>query len=449
MMHALSATRTDVRICSSPALISPEVEQMLPKYFAPDSVVNREAPGRFTRGRGTFLAVLGLSLLLCSAGQGQQKAHASGDNAPPAAEGYPVLPIGAHAPDFSLPGIDGKTHSLREYSSAKVLAIIFTCNHCPVAQMYEKRIKQLVTDYRNRGVALVVIMGNDDKAEKYSEWGFTDVGDSFQDMKTRAAYRKLNYPYLYDGATQAVARKYGPTATPHIFIFDQQRILRYEGRIDSNPREELATKHEARDALNSLLASKEIAVTSTPAMGCSTKWAFKEDSVKAEAEKNNAKPVIVDLIAPAQLKTLVKNHGADKILFINFWATWCAPCMEEFPEIQKMVRMYDERQVDFVTVSVNSPDEKKLVLNFLQKQHAFNRNLLLNSNDAAEAVAAFGGTSDWKGAVPYTAIIGANGKILYSTQGGVMNPMDVRRALLKQLPDDRYLGQQAYWNSTF
>ncbi len=394
-----------------------------------------------------ILSALGLALFMCPAGQGQQPRHNSGDHAPAAITGYPVLPIGSHAPDFTLPGIDGKTHSLKDYNSAKILAIVFTCNHCPVAQMYEKRIKQLVADYQNRGVAFVMIMGNDDKAEKYSELGYTDVGDSFEDMKSRAAYRGLNYPYLYDGATQAVTRKYGPTATPHIFIFDRQRILRYEGRIDSNPREALASKHEARDALNALLAGKEVAVKTTPAMGCSTKWAFKEASVNAEDVANDAKPVTVDMVTPAQLKTLIKNQGTDKLLFVNFWATWCAPCTEEFPEIEKMVRMYGDRQVEFVTVSINSPDEKKFVLAFLQKQHAFNRNLLLDSNDSAEAAAAVG--PDWKGAVPYTAIIGTGGKILYSTQEGAMNPLEVRRALLKYLPDDRYIGQQAYWNSKF
>jgi thiol-disulfide isomerase/thioredoxin len=386
--------------------------------------------------------------LACTASGGQQPKHASGDNAPPAVDGYPVLPIGSHAPDFTLPGIDGKMYSLKDFDSAKILAIIFTCNHCPVAQMYEKRIKQLYADYRNRGVAFVVIMGNDDKAEKYSEWGFTDVGDSFADMKVRAAYRGLTYPYLYDGATQTVTRKYGPTATPHIFIFDQQRILRYEGRIDSNPREQLAAKHEARDALEALLAGRDVAVKSTPAMGCSTKWAFKEESARAEEAADDAKPVTVDMVAPAQLKTLLQNRGADQILFVNFWATWCAPCVEEFPEIEKMVRMYGERQVQFVTVSINNPDESKFALALLQKQHAYNRNLLLDSTDSSDAVAALG-SSDWKGAVPYTAIIGTDGKILYSTQGGILNPLEVRRALLKVLPDDRYIGQQAYWNSTF
>jgi peroxiredoxin len=391
------------------------------------------------------IAVLGLAFFVCPTAQAQQKQH--GDAAPPAAAGIPVLPIGSRAPDFSLPGIDGKTHTLSEYASSKVLAIIFTCNHCPVAQMYEKRIKQLASDYRSRGVAVVVIMGNDPNAEKYSELGFTDVGDSFADMKERAAYRKLNYPYLYDGATQAVTHKYGPTATPHIFIFDQKRILRYEGRIDSNPREELATKHEAKDAIEALLAGREAAVKSTPAVGCSTKWAFKESSAKAQAAADDEKPATVDLVSAEQLKTLIKNRGTDKLLLVNFWATWCGPCLEEFPELQKMVRMYAERQVQVVTVSINSPDEKKLVLGFLQKQHAINRNLLFDSNDAAEAVSAFGNTN-WKGGVPYTALIGTDGKLLYSTQGG-MNPLEVRRELLKQLPDDRYLGQQAYWNSTF
>lgn len=217
-------------------------------------------------------------------------------------------------------------------------------------------------------MGFVVIMGNDDKAEKDSELAFTDVGDSFANMKIRAAYRHFNYPYLYDGETQAVTRQYGPTATPHIFIFDQQRILRYEGRIDSNPREQLAAKHEARDALNALLAGQEVAVKDTPAMGCSTKWAFKRPSVQVENEKNNAKLVTLDLVTAEQLKALVQNRGSDKVLFINFWATWCVPCLEEFPEIEKMVRMYDERQVQFATISINSPDEQKLVLGFLQKR---------------------------------------------------------------------------------
>ncbi len=151
--------------------------------------------------------------------------------------GPPTLPIGASAPDFCLPGIDGKTHSLKDYAASKVLVIAFTCNHCPTAQLYESRIKQLAADYRDRGVALVAIQPNNPNAVRLDEMGYTDVGDSFEEMKLRAAYRHFNFPYLYDGETQKVSQAYGPFATPHLFIFDAERKLRYQGRVDNGMRE--------------------------------------------------------------------------------------------------------------------------------------------------------------------------------------------------------------------
>jgi peroxiredoxin len=384
--------------------------------------------------------VLGLALVFCLVSWGQDDAPAAASDVPP------ILKIGAHAPDFNLPGVDGKMHSLKDYASSKVLVVIFNCDHCPIASMYEKRIKQLTSEYRDRGVSVVVIMGNDPKAIHLSEKGHTDLGDTFPEMKLRAAYRNLNYPYLYDGDTQTVALKYGPTATPHAFVFDQQRILRYEGRIDSNAREELATKHEVKDAIDALLAGTPVKVQDMPAVGCSTKWAYKEAGAKAEIAEGDEKPIAVEMVTADQLKALRKNAGTDKLLLVNFWATWCGPCTVEFPELQKMVRMYAKRQLQIVTVSINSPDEEKMVLQFLQEEHAINRNLLFSGSDSADAVAAFG--TNWAGGVPYTVLIGMNGEVLYKTQGG-MDALDVRRAILKNLPDDRYIGQHAYWNSVF
>jgi len=390
---------------------------------------------------GLCLATAALILLaLPTAGSAQDDNPRTGAGVPP------VLKTGSPAPDFKLPGVDGKLHSLGDYASSKVLAIVFTCDHCPVAQMYEKRIKQLTSDYAKRGVAVVAINPNDPKAIHLSEMGHTDLGDSLAEMKLRAEYRHLNYPYLSDGATQAVALKYGPTATPHIFIFDQERKLQYEGRIDSSPREELATKHEARDAIDALLAGQPVAVKNTPAVGCSTKWAYKEAGANAEVSAATQEPVNLELAAADQIKTLRANSGAGKLLLVNFWATWCEPCITEFPELQRMVRMYRKRALDIVTVSINSPDEKKLVQSFLEEQHAINRNLLFSGADSADAVSAFG--TEWSGGVPYTVLIGMNGEVLYKTQGG-MDPLEVRRAILKNLPDDRYVGQHAYWNSNF
>jgi peroxiredoxin len=391
------------------------------------------------------IAALGLLCLFALAGRGQD-APSTATDVPP------VLKIGSPAPDFNLPGVDGKMHALKDYASSKVLVVIFNCDHCPIASMYERRIKQLVTDYQNRGVAVVVIMGNDPQAEHLSEKGHTDLGDSFAEMKLRAAYRHFNYPYLYDGDTQAVALKYGPTATPHAFIFDQQRILRYEGRIDSNAREELVTKHEARDAIDALLAGKPVAVQSTPAVGCSTKWAYKEVGAKAEIAEGDQKPVTLDMITADQLKAMQRNAGTGRLLLVNVWATSCSSCTEGFANLQDMIRMYAKRAIDIVTVSMDSPGSKQSVLSFLQQEHAIGKNLLFNGDTPDQAASAFG--TDWKGNVPYTVLIGMNGEVLYRSQEGMgansgLNALEVRRVILKNLPDDRYLGQHAYWNSSF
>jgi len=177
-----------------------------------------------------------------------------------------TLPLGAPAPDFDLPGVDGRRHALKDFAPAKILAVIFTCNHCPVAQAYEERLKSIVTDYQAKGVAVVAIMPNDAKSVP---------ADSFPEMKVRAGDRQFNFPYLYDGETEAVARAYGPVATPHAFIFDAARKLRYVGAIDDSERPAQVTKSYLRDALDALLAGREPPVARTKAVGCSVKWAGK------------------------------------------------------------------------------------------------------------------------------------------------------------------------------
>jgi thiol-disulfide isomerase/thioredoxin len=147
------------------------------------------------------------------------------------AEVHPILALGSPAPDFALPGVDGQVHKLSDYAASLVLVVVFTCNHCPIAQMYERRIQQLADDYKSKGVALVAIQGNDPQAIRLAELDSSDVSDTLPEMKIRVQYKHLTYPYLYDGNTQVVTRAYGPQATPHAFIFDQQRHLRYEGRI--------------------------------------------------------------------------------------------------------------------------------------------------------------------------------------------------------------------------
>jgi len=353
---------------------------------------------------------------------------------------HPILPLGSPAPDFSLPGVDGKIHSLADYGTSPILVVVFTCNHCPIAQMYEQRIQQLEADYRDRGVAVVAIQPNDPKAIRIDELDSSDMSDTLAEMKIRVAYKNLHYPYLYDGETQSVTRAYGPQATPHVFIFDRDRKLRYEGRVDNSYRKEMVNSQDARNAIDALLANREVPVKKTGVFGCSTKWQEKESSRIEALRKIDEHPIKLEMATAEDLKTLRKNL-AKHMLLVSFWATWCGSCIDEFSDLEDTYQMYKVRDLDLVTVSANMPDEKTGVLKMLEKKRATSRNLLFASNDTAALQAAF--DPAWGSAVPYTILLDADGKVLYKHLGSV-DILELRRTILANLPSD-YIGFNQYW----
>ena len=357
-----------------------------------------------------------------------------------AEEAHPILPIGSPAPKFSLPGVDGKTHSLDDYATSPVLAIVFTCNHCPIAQMYETRIQALAGEYRDKGVAVVAIEPNDPNAIRVDELDSSDTSDSLEEMKIRAAYKHLTYPYLYDGETQATARAYGPQATPHVFVFDRERKLRYQGRMDNSYRLELVNTSDARNAIDALLAGKPVPVENTGVFGCSTKWKEKEANRIAALNKIDAEPVRLETASAEELKKLRANPTG-KLLLVSFWATWCGPCVHEFADLETTYQMYRMRDFDMVTVSTNMPDEKAGVMKMLEKQHASSRNMLFGSTDMYALQAAF--DPAWQSAVPYTVLIAPNGKIVYEKRGDI-DFLELRRNILANMAGD-YAGFQKYW----
>jgi len=357
-----------------------------------------------------------------------------------AQEHHPILALGSPAPNFVLPGVDGKTHTLTDYAASPVLVVIFTCNHCPIAQMYERRIERLYRDYGPKGVAVVAIQPNDPKAIRIDELDSSDVSDSLPEMKIRTQYKHLTYPYLYDGETQEVARAYGPQATPHVFIFDRERHLQYEGRMDDSYRTEMVKTQDARNAIEALLNRRQVTVKHTGVFGCSTKWSEKSAARIEALEKIEEQPVSVALASKADLSALRKNPS-HQMMLIDFWATWCGSCLVEFQSLEDTLRMYSDRDFSLVTVSANMPDEKASVLRFLQKQHATSRNLLFGSSDTAALQAAFDPT--WDSAVPYTILLGPDGKVLYKTMGTV-DILELRRTILANLPSD-YAGFNQYW----
>src|SRR5262245_37439262 len=219
-----------------------------------------------------------------------------------------TLKIGAKAPNFELPGVDGKNWKLSDFDQAKILVVIFTCNHCPTAQYYEERIKKLVADYKDKGVGFAAISPNDPESVRPDEMGYTDLGDTLEEMKVRARDRQFNFPYLLGGGKyEAVARAYGPKATPHAFIFDAERKLRYVGRIDDSEREKFVRTRDVRLALDAILAGKEVAVKENRVFGCSVKWSSKGEESRKYWARIASEPVTIEAVDADGMRKLRMN----------------------------------------------------------------------------------------------------------------------------------------------
>ncbi len=171
--------------------------------------------------------------------------------------------IGDPAPTFHLPSVDGELYGLASFATKAILVVVFSCNHCPYAQAYEDRLIGVQRDYHDRGVQLVAINAND-------ATGFPE--DGFEAMVARAAAKAFNFPYLHD-ESQDVARAFGATHTPQLFVFDRDRRLAYTGKIDDNWQQPTAVlRPYLREALDALLDGRRPVEPSTHAIGCTIKW---------------------------------------------------------------------------------------------------------------------------------------------------------------------------------
>ena len=345
-----------------------------------------------------------------------------------------TLEIGLKAPDFNLLGVDGKMYSLNSFEKSSVVVVIFSCNHCPTAQAYEDRIISIAKDYKPKGVAIVVISPNSKKALNYSELGYSDMGDSYEEMKVRAAEKGYPFPYLYDGDEQKCALDYGPVATPHCFVLDRNRILRYAGRVDGSEKPGTGNGEDLRNAVDAVLAGNPIKNPVTKVFGCSIKWAWKDEYTQRLYKQWSELPVTLEQIDVQGIKELVSNTSSGRLRLINIWATWCGPCITEFPDLVIIDRMYRGRQFELITISADKQERKNEVLNFLKTQQASNRNYIFNKDDVYEMIEAV--DPEWKGALPYTLLIEPGGKIVYRKQDTI-DPFGMKKLIV----GNKYIGR--------
>lgn len=361
-------------------------------------------------------------------------------------DGFTTLEIGDVAPDFTLPGTDGKPYRLDDFGGTEVFMVYFTGTHCPTSHGAMGRMLKLVDDFKDKSFSFVAINPNNSSGLRPDEFGHTDYDETFEDSKRYAEDYGWTFPFLYDGDKQEVARAYGCLATPHVLIFDGDRKLRYNGRLDdSRFADESTVKHpDARNAVEALLAGRPVPVETTRPHGCSTKWIERGLHVVEEEQQWQAIEATVEKIDAAGVAALRRN-GTEKLRLINVWATWCGPCVEEFPDLTAIARKFSRREFELITISLDQPNQIGKVQKFLSKHRAVMSDKLRKSvekegrstnnylytgasvDDLAEVL-----DPDWPGPIPYSVLVDQNGQVIYKVLGKI-DPDVVRNEILDTL----------------
>jgi thiol-disulfide isomerase/thioredoxin len=305
-----------------------------------------------------------------------------------------TLPIGASMPEFTLPDIYGDYVSSSDLKKSDVLVVAFISNHCPTSQAYEDRLIAFTSDYNDKGVKVVAINPNSPLALLPEECGYSDLDDSFETMFIRAEDKGYNFPYLYDGDNHGVSLLFGPVTTPHFFVFDKFRKLRYNGRMDGIERPGSANGEDIRLAVDQVLTAQEVSNPVTATFGCSVKWSWKSEWANTKNQEWKNKPVLLKFIDDEGVEEIMSNKG-NKLRLVSVWASWCGPCVIEMPDLVELQRFYGNRAFELITISADNPGKMPDALHILETRNVAVDNFLYANLDKQQLVKLI--DSEWRG----------------------------------------------------
>ncbi len=331
------------------------------------------------------------------------------------AQASAALTVGAAAPEFELKDLSGQSHSLKSYRG-KPTVIAFISARCPISNLYKDRIKAVADEYSKRDVNFVGINSSAD--------------ETVAEVRAHAKENNFSFTVLKDEGN-VVADAYAAERTPKVYVIDAEGVLRYQGRIDNSQNIRLVKQNDLRVALDELLAGKVVTVADTQAMGCIIKRVqdlAQSKTAKPAPGKTTTKPaaakpaaasaaaVNVALLKPAAFADMIKK-SAGKVVIVNFWATWCGPCVAEFPEFVKLDNEYRAKGgVRFVHITADdSTDLKTKVIPFLKKQQSQADQFLQDTEDPQEMIDAV--FKEWSGVLPATFVYDKTGKMVFHRLG--------------------------------
>jgi peroxiredoxin len=338
----------------------------------------------------------------------------------------PALAIGQPAPDFSLPDLRGQQHALKD-QRGKITVIAFLSVQCPISNAYGERIRALAEDYAKQGVVFLAINAS--------------APESVADIKAHAAQHGFTFPILKDAGNK-VADAYGAERTPEIFVVDERGVLRYHGRIDNSQDVRRVKRNDLREALDELLAGKPVSVPEAKAMGCvikrvqavtrksdsdrlNSRFSFSFATQKAKPAAKRPAPATKPaaaaafskpmLLKPAEFPKL-RDSFKGQVLVLNFWATWCAPCVAEMPEFVKLDAEYRNKGVRVVAISADdTTDLNTLVARFVREKKMAFPVYVQDTDDPQEMIDLI--NKDWPGTLPATFIYDKQGQLVLSRFG--------------------------------
>ncbi len=320
--------------------------------------------------------------------------------------------VGQPAPDFALKDTTGKAHSLKAYRGQTVV-IGFVGTKCPIANAYITRMNGIAAEYKAKNVVFFGINSNRNEPLKL--------------VKEHAAKAKYVFSILKDEGN-VVADSYGASVTPEMYIIDSTGVLRYHGRVDNASDEKRVERHDLRVALDEMLANQPISKADLKAFGCVIKRAGVTETkmLQKPVAKAAATDSPVTLLKPADFNKL-RTDSLGKVLLINFWATWCAPCVAEFPEFVMIDKTYRAKGVRMVSISTDEKsDLAGAVIPFLKKQKAEFESFLSDADDPQELIDVV--DKNWSGALPATFVFDKQGKIVF-TKYGIIDREELLKAL--------------------